>query len=110
MMQLQILSVLFSLCMLYWSYLSYRRRIIRLTELVFWICAWGSFTFVVIFPQTTNIFLEELRINRTMDLLSLLGFLLIWVVVFANHLENRRLRNRLQELVREIALREGEKQ
>ncbi len=109
-MQLQILSVLFSLCMIYWSYLSYRRRTIHLIELVFWTCAWGAFALVVILPQTTTVFLQNLQINRVMDLFMILGFMIIWVVLFANHIENRRLRNRLQELVREIALREGEKQ
>jgi len=44
-----------------------------------------------------------------MDLITIVGFMLIWVVVFADHLETRRLRKKLQDLVREIALRDAER-
>lgn len=109
MILLQVVSVLFALTMFYWSYLSYRRRTIRLPELVFWWFAWGVFTVLVLFPASTTVFLEKLQINRTMDLLTVVGFMLIWVVVFTDHLETRRLRKRIQELVREIALRDAER-
>lgn len=105
--QLQILSVLFALTMLYWSYLSFRRGTIRLLELGFWTLVWTGFAFVVIFPNSTALFLEKLRVNRTMDLFTVLGFIMVWVLVFMNHLETRRLQKRLQELVRQLALREG---
>jgi len=108
MLPLQLLSTLFALAMVYWTYLSYRRKTIRLVELVFWIGAWSGFALVVIFPGTTSIFLERLNVNRTMDLMLIVGFMLVWVVLFADHLETRRLRQRLQELVRQIALKEGE--
>ena len=108
MLPLQILSTLFALSMLYWTYLSYRRRTIRFCELLFWIGAWSAFALVVIFPNSTNSFLERLSVNRTMDLMLIVGFMLIWVVLFADYLEIRRLRQRLQELVRQIALKEGE--
>lgn len=107
MIPLQILSVLFALSMLYWTYLSYRRRAIRLLELLFWWGAWSAFAFVAIFPDSTNVFLERLHVNRTMDLMLIVGFMMVWVVLFADHLETRRLRQRLQNLVREIALKEG---
>lgn len=109
MLPLQLLSTLFALAMVYWTYLSYRRKTIRMFELIFWLAAWGGFALVVLFPSTTNIFLERLNVNRTMDLMLVMGFMLVWVVLFADHLETRRLRQRLQELVRQIALKEGEK-
>jgi hypothetical protein len=109
MIQLQILSLLFALTMLYWSYLSYRRRAIRFPELLFWVLTWAAFALVALFPASATVFVQALRVNRTMDLLTVVGFMLLWVVVFANHLENRRLRKRLQELVRELALRDAEK-
>jgi hypothetical protein len=110
MIQLQILCLLFALAMLYWSYLSYKRHLIRVAELVSWMCVWGGVALVVVFPESTTIFLEKLRINRTMDLLVVLGLMVVWIVLFANHLENRRLRRKLQDLVREIAIRDTEKQ
>lgn len=107
MIPLQIISVLFALSMVYWTYLSYRRRAIRFVELVFWWIAWGGFAVVVVFPSSTNIFLERLNVNRTMDLMLIVGFMIVWIVLFANYLETRRLRQRLNDLVREIALKDG---
>lgn len=107
MILLQMLSVLFALAMVYWSYLSYRRHIIHFLEMAFWILAWSTFAVGVVFPQSTSVLLEPLRINRAMDLFMILGFILVWLVVFANHLETRRLRQRLQELVREMAIKDG---
>ena len=107
MIPLQIVSVLFALSMLYWTYLSYRQRAIRFVELLFWWIAWGAFAVVVIFPRSTNTFLERLNVNRTMDLMLIVSFMMVWVVLFANHLETRRLRKRLHDLVREIALKDG---
>ncbi len=109
MLQLQILSALFALTMLFWSHLSYRRGTIALPELLFWVLTWSGFAIVVFFPGTTTFILERLRINRTMDLVTVAGFMLVWVLVFTNHLENRRLRKKLQDLVREMALRDAEK-
>ena len=109
MLPLQVLSTLFALAMIYWTYLSYRRGTIVLIELVFWLACWGGFASVVIFPSTTTVFLEKLNVNRTMDLMLIVGFMLVWVVLFANHLETRKLTRRLQELVRQLALSEGDK-
>ena len=107
MFQLQIVAVVFALGMLYWSYLSFRRGVIRLPEMVFWTLAWAGAILMAIRPSSTTSFMQSLHINRTMDLFVMVGFMLIWVVLFFNHLENRRLKRRLAELVKELALRES---
>jgi hypothetical protein len=109
MIPLQAVSALFALAMIYWAYLSYRRRTVRLVELILWTLVWGAFAIVVVVPQSTSFFLERLHVNRTLDLMVVLGFMLVWVALFANHLQSRRLRKRLHELVRQVALEEGEK-
>ena len=108
MLPLQLLSTLIALAMIYWTDLSYRRHTIVLVELIFWLACWGGFALVVIFPSTTTVFLEKLNVNRTMDLMLIVGFMLIWIILFANHLETRNLRRQLQDLVRQIALSEGD--
>jgi hypothetical protein len=108
MIQLQLLSLLFALAMVYWTWSSYQRRTIRLPELVLWLVVWGGFCAAVLLPGTVGVFLQRLHVNRAMDLFMILGFMLVWVVLFLNHLELRRLQRKLQDLVRELALREGE--
>ena len=108
MLQLQVLSVLFALAMVYWTWTSYRRRTIRLGELLLWLGVWAGFVLAVLLPQSISIFVQRLRVNRVMDLFMILGFMLVWVVLFLNHLELRRMQKRVQDLVRELALRQDE--
>ena len=108
MFQLQILSVLFALAMVYWTWSSYRRRTIRLGELALWLAVWSAFVLAVLLPQSVSVFVQRLRVNRVMDLFMILGFMLVWVVLFLNHLELRRMQRRLQDLVRELALRQDD--
>src|SRR5205814_211985 len=65
-----------------------------------------------VFPRiacagSAAVLVQRLHVNRTMDLVMILGFMLLSVMLFMNHLELRRLQRKLQDLVREIALREG---
>lgn len=106
MIALQLVCLLFAIGMLYWTYLGYKRGTLRMLELVTWSLIWGAFALIVLFPTSTSVMLQRLRINRTMDLLMVLGFMLVWVVVFRNYMDVRRLQGRLQQLVRELALRE----
>jgi hypothetical protein len=105
MLQLQLLSLLFALAMGYWTWTVYRLRTIRLGELFLWLAVWGAFSLAVLLPQSVAVFVQRLHVNRVMDLFMILGFMLVWVVLFLNHLELRRLQKRLQDLVRELALR-----
>ena len=104
MLQLQILSLLFALAMVYWTWSSYRRGTIRRGELVLWLAVWGAFSAAVLLPQSVSLFVQRLHVNRVMDLFMILGFMLVWIVLFVNHLELRRMQKRLQDLVRELAL------
>jgi hypothetical protein len=105
MLQLQVVSLLFALGMVYWTWYSFRRRTIRVGELVLWVGVWSGFSLAVLLPQSVAVFVQRLHVNRVMDLFMILGFMLVWVVLFLNHLELRRMQKRLQDLVRELALR-----
>lgn len=106
MLPLQLVSVLFALGMVYWTWTSYRRRTIRAIELGLWVVVWLGFCLAVLLPQSVAVFVQRLHVNRVMDLFMIVGFMLVWVVLFLNHLELRRMQKRLQDLVRELALRQ----
>jgi hypothetical protein len=110
MVQLQVFSILFAMFIIYWSHSSYRRGDIRLMEFLFWFLVWSGFSIAVLFPQSTSVLVERLAINRMMDLFMIVGFTLVWGVVFFTHLEVRRLQRKMVQLVREIALKEGEEE
>jgi hypothetical protein len=108
MLQLQIISLLFALGMIYWTWTGYRRRTLRVGELALWVAVWCAFSLAVLLPQSVAVFVQRLHVNRVMDLFMILGFMLVWVVLFLNHLELRRMQKRLQDLVRELALKQDD--
>lgn len=108
MIQLQVVSLLFALAMVYWTYLAWRRRTLNALELGVWALVWGGFSVVVLFPSSTRVLLERLHVNRTMDLVMMVGFMVMWVLVFRNYVDLRQQRKRLRQLVRELALRDAD--
>lgn len=106
MIFLQLLSLLFGLFMLYWSFFIYKKRIIYLTELVFWVVVWSVFILIALFPSSTNFLLQTLHITRTMDLVMIIAFMLLWGVSYHNYLNNKKLTKKFQDFVRQNAIKE----
>lgn len=104
MIGLQILSIVFGLYMLYWSFLVYKKRLIYVRELGFWVAVWLGFMMVVLLPDSTKTVLQTFKIERTMDLLMIITFVILWLTTFRNYTENKQLRKKLQDLVRNTAI------
>lgn len=104
MIALQLISLLFGLYMLYWSFLVYKKGLIYFRELIFWVSIWISFVGVSFFPNTTKRIIQTFKISRTMDLLMILSFILLWIVTFKNYTDNRQSKKKLQELVKKVAI------
>jgi hypothetical protein len=90
--------------MLYWSFLSYKKKLFNLVELLAWVVIWLTFLTVIVFPESVKIILETFKINRTMDLLMILAFMLLWLITYKNYTDNKQLRNKLQDLVKAEAI------
>jgi len=104
-MALQLVSIFFGLYMLYWCFLVYKKRLIYIRELTFWVVVWSLFMIVVVFPNSTKSVLQTFKINRTMDLLMILTFVVLWFVAFRNYIENKQQKRKLQDLVRNLAMK-----
>jgi len=109
MIPLQIISLLFGLYMLYWSFLSYKKRLYYFNELVFWVIVWTAFILISLFPDTVKIILQTFEIIRVMDLLMILAFMVLSVITFKNYTENRVLKKKLSDLVRSEAIKNAHK-
>ena len=109
MIPLQIISLIFGLYMMYWSFLSYKKRLYYLNELVFWIVVWLAFIFISLFPDTVKFILQTFQIIRVMDLLMILAFMVLSVITFRNYTDNRLLRKKLSDFVRSEAIKKAEK-
>ncbi len=104
MFALQLVSVFFGLYMLYWSFLSYKKRLFYINELVFWALIWTSFIYITIFPDTVKFVLQTFSIYRVMDLFMILAFMVLWLVTYKNYVDNRQLRKKLYDLVKKDAI------
>ncbi len=105
MMSLQILAIVIGLTALYMSYLYYRRREFTRAELAGWFIIWLGFIFVAISPRTFDFLLETFAITRTMDLIMIVAFMILFVLCFENYINNRRIRSKIESLVRGEALK-----
>ncbi len=105
----QIIGVLFALFMLYLTFLHKKRKEFRTAEYVLWVIFWLAFMFISLFPTSLNFIVVTLHISRTLDLLVIGGFLFVILVSFYTYSITRKTQNKVEELVRKIAVNKAKK-
>ncbi len=105
MISLQLLAIVIGLTALYMTYLYYRRKEFTRFELSTWLIIWLSFIFVSISPRTFDFLLETFAISRTMDLIMIIAFIILFILSFENYITNRRIQRKMESLVRDEALK-----
>ena len=102
---IQILGILFGFFMIYYTFLQYKRKEFTIKEYSFWFMFWSAFVIVTLFPQVLDPVLYTLNIGRTLDLFIIAGFLFLIFVVFYTYTIVRKNQRKLEEVVRNIALK-----
>ena len=102
---IQILGILFGFFMMYYTFLQYKRREFTIKEYSFWFLFWGAFVAVTLFPQVLDPILTTLNIGRTLDLFIIGGFLFMIFIVFYTYTLVRKNQKKLEEVVRNIAIK-----
>lgn len=103
---LQAIALVFSLIMIYFAYLHFRRGEINTLEILFWFTAWIGAAFIAIFPEIFRVFSAKIAISRAFDLAMIGGFILLTPIVYLAYIRTKRLERKLEELIREEAKRE----
>ncbi|MBW2977999.1 DUF2304 domain-containing protein [Candidatus Woesearchaeota archaeon] len=106
---IQILGVLFALFMFYLTFLSQKRKEFTAKEYIFWVLLWICFIIITLFPNILAPFAETLNLQRTMDLIIMLGFVFVIGMIFVNYILLKKTQRRVEELVRRIAYKELKK-
>ena len=106
---IQILGLIFGLFLAYLSFLHYKRREFGKLQFLFWEILWMGFTFIILFPGITETLIQELNIARAMDFFMILGFMFLVLFTFYNYLTINKIKQKLEEKVREEALKGLEK-
>ena len=84
----------------------YKRKEFNALELGLWLMLWFGFGFAILFPEIGGLFLKPLNIVRVMDLLTIIGFLVLFSLVFYMYGVVKKNNKRVEEIVRDKALRE----
>lgn len=102
----QLGSVLFSLVMLYIISIHKKQAALSKLELAIWGALWSAFILIVLFPQTLQGITETLKFARLFDLLVVGAFMVITILVFVSYLNIRETGRKLEQLIRDLALKE----
>lgn len=104
---LQIVGFVFSLSMIYLAILHYRRKTLSSNELAFWVLIWSLAIVMVSFPDLFRSFAQDVLVTRLFDLMVALGFVVVIIMATISYIKSRKNENKLEELVRELTLKEG---
>lgn len=105
----QIIAILFALGMGYLAYTHYRRKEFNGREVSFWMLLWIGFIFITIFPNSVDFLVRTFQLNRTLDLVMIIGFFVVIALTFRNYYITERLERKLEDYVRSEALKELKK-
>ncbi len=107
---IQILGILFALFMFYLTFLYQRRNEFTAKESIFWFSAWMIFALLVIFPTFLEVFVSDvLHFSRMMDFYIVMGFMFIIGMMFHTYTIVRKTQNKIDKVVRKIAIEKQEK-
>lgn len=100
----QIVSVAFSIFMIFFTYLSYKRRYFGFYALTLWLAVFGLLIFATLFPGFLGPFLKVLKIARLFDLFIIIGIFFLIVLSFLNFIHTQQLETKIEKLVQKKAL------
>jgi len=102
----QIIAILFAVFMIYVSFLNWKRKDINGGEIFFWTALWLGFIFIALFPDVLQNITQKLFFTRVMDFLMVVAFIILAFLGFQNHVSNRRMERKIEELIRKETKRE----
>lgn len=103
---IQIATICFSVFMIYFTYLSYRRKYFQTTAFIGWALVFVGLTIGSMFPKILEPFIEVLQIARLFDLYVIIGLLFLIVITFVNFLHVHKVNNKIDKLVQDQAINE----
>ena len=106
---IQLLGTIFAVFMLYVTFLNQKRKEFSPREYGFWLAVWIVFIILTLFPQILSPIVKTLNLVRTMDLFIILGFMLIMGTTFHVYSKIKKMRTKIEKVVREIAIKKADK-
>lgn len=102
----QIFAILFALFMIYIIRIHKRKAELSIIETSFWYSIWTLFIGIALFPNLLLGISGVLNFTRVFDLLTVGALMIITLLVISNYLSQKEINKKLEELVRDKAIKE----
>jgi len=103
---IQILGMLFSIIMIYFTFLHYKRNDYKVEGFFLWLALWIGFMFMVVFPTSLDFFIKGvLKFGRRLDFFIVLGFIFLLGMTYYNHYIVKKNNRKVEKVVRAFAFR-----
>ena len=106
---IQIASIAFSIFMIYFTHLAYKRGYFELYALIGWLLMFIALIIATLFPSIFKPFAKLLKIARLFDLFIVIGIFFLIVITFLNFIHTQKLKIKIEKLVQKNAIKEGDK-
>ncbi|PIU03824.1 hypothetical protein COT44_00905 [Candidatus Shapirobacteria bacterium CG08_land_8_20_14_0_20_39_18] len=101
----QIIGILFSIFMVYVSFLNWKKKDLNNLEMLFWIFLWTCFIIIILFPNILQGLTKILFFARTMDLLMIAAFIILTIIGYSNYISNKKIEKKIEKMVRNQAIK-----
>lgn len=109
MIAIQLIGIVIALAAIYLTYIYYKRQTLSKTECLFWVIIWLAFITVTLFPRLMAPLAGFLSLQRSMDLIMIIAFVVLFTLSFYSYVTNRRTSRQMEKLVREFSLQKIKK-
>lgn len=104
---LQVLGIAYLACMLYLTFLYYKRNNYSVRSFIFWVVVWVGGIILLIIPTTISSMTQQLDVARTIDFYLIIGLMFFSGICFMSYATVQKNEQRIEKLVREMAKRKN---
>lgn len=105
MSALQVISITFSILMIFYSYVYYRRRYFGILGFIGWSIVFILLITITAIPENFAFFKDIFKVARLFDLVVVIGMFFLVVLTFLNFIHLQKIKNKLERLVQHDALK-----
>ncbi len=102
---LQVFGIIYILFMLYLTFLYYKRNNYSVQSFVFWVAVWAIGAILLAIPETLNSVIQQFTVARVIDFYLIVGLMFFSAVCFFSFAAVKRTENKVEDLVRQLALK-----
>lgn len=107
---IQIVSIAFSLFMIYFTYHGYRRQHFEIYGFLIWLIVFLSLIIFTLFPSIFVPVLEIIKVPSLFDFFLIVGGFFLITICYVNFVQIQKLKRELHNVVQDKALRNEERE